>query len=125
MRQAPGKPREILAINLDAICDEADGESGRVVAFGCIGKLLLSALVIGVESHAAYPLAGVNAAYLAAELTAEMEFAPELGEDAGGHGGEECDAVLHRVERGGEPVHAGLVHLHEGDAAPRQVRRHP
>jgi arginine utilization protein RocB len=73
-----------LAINLDAICDEGDGSSGRVVAFGCIGKLLLSALVIGLESHAAYPLAGVNAAYLAAELTSELEFAPELGEEAGG-----------------------------------------
>ena len=73
-----------LAINLDAICDEGDGSSGRVVAFGCIGKLLLSALVVGQESHAAYPLAGVNAAYLAAELTAEMEFAPELGEEGGG-----------------------------------------
>ncbi|HEY8383659.1 MAG TPA: M20/M25/M40 family metallo-hydrolase [Microvirga sp.] len=73
-----------LDINLDAICDEGDGASGRVVAFGCIGKLLLSAFVVGLESHAAYPLAGVNAAYLAAEITAEMEFAPELGEDADG-----------------------------------------
>ena len=44
----------------------------------------MSALVVGPESHAAYPLAGVNAAYLAAELTAEMEFAPELGEEEGG-----------------------------------------
>jgi arginine utilization protein RocB len=73
-----------LDINLDAICDEGDGASGRVVAFGCIGKLLLSALVVGQETHAAYPLAGVNAAYLAAELITELEFAPELGEDAGG-----------------------------------------
>jgi arginine utilization protein RocB len=72
-----------LAVNLDAICDEGQGEGGRVVAFGCIGKLLLSALVVGVESHAAYPLAGVNAAYLAAELVAELEFAAELGEETG------------------------------------------
>jgi arginine utilization protein RocB len=72
-----------LAVNLDAICDEGDGGSGRVVAFGCIGKLLLSAFTVGVESHAAYPLAGVNAAYLAAELVAELEFASELGEESG------------------------------------------
>lgn len=73
-----------LGINLDAICDNGDGTTGRVVTFGCIGKLLLSALVVGKEAHAAYPLSGVNAAYLAAELTAELEFAPELGEDGAG-----------------------------------------
>jgi arginine utilization protein RocB len=72
-----------LGINLDALCDNGDGADGRVVALGCIGKLLLSALVVGKESHACYPLDGVNAAYLAAELVAEMEYAPELGERAG------------------------------------------
>lgn len=72
-----------LTINLDAICDNEDGAAGRVVTMGCIGKLLLSALVVGRESHACYPLAGVNAAYLAAELVAEMEYAPELGEIVG------------------------------------------
>jgi len=69
-----------LTVNLDAICDNEDGAAGRVVAMGCIGKLLLSALVVGNDSHACYPLDGVNAAYLAAELVAEMEYAPELGE---------------------------------------------
>ncbi len=69
-----------LAINLDAICDEADGTSGRIIAMGCIGKLLLSALVVGKESHAAYPFAGVNAAYLAAELVTEIECTPDLAE---------------------------------------------
>lgn len=72
-----------LGINLDALCDNGDGRDGRVVALGCIGKLLLSALVVGKEAHACYPLDGVNAAYLAAELVAEMELAPELGERAG------------------------------------------
>jgi arginine utilization protein RocB len=72
-----------LTINLDAICDNEDGAAGRVVTMGCIGKLLLSALVVGKEAHACYPLSGVNAAYLAAELVAEMEYAPELGELAG------------------------------------------
>jgi arginine utilization protein RocB len=72
-----------LGINLDALCDEGEGAGGRTVAFGCIGKHLLSALTIGREAHAAYPLSGVNAAYLAAELVLELEFAPELGEDYG------------------------------------------
>ena len=51
---------------------------------GASASCSLSALVVGQESHAAYPLAGVNAAYLAAELTAEIEFAPELGEEEDG-----------------------------------------
>jgi arginine utilization protein RocB len=73
----------VLGINLDALCDNADGEAGRVVALGCIGKLLLSAFVVGKDAHACYPLDGISGAYLAAELVAEMEFAPELGEEAG------------------------------------------
>ncbi|KAA2235510.1 M20/M25/M40 family metallo-hydrolase [Salinarimonas soli] len=69
-----------LGVNLDAIQDEHDGAGGRVVTFGCVGKLLLSALVVGKEAHAAYPLAGVNASYLAAEIVAEIELSPELAD---------------------------------------------
>lgn len=73
-----------LAINLDATCDENDGQGGRIVAMGCLGKLLLSAWVVGKEAHAAYPFAGVNAAYLAAELVTELECAPSLAEISAG-----------------------------------------
>ena len=72
-----------LGINLDALIDNGDGSAGRVVALGCVGKLLLSALVVGREAHACYPLNGVNAGYLAAELVCEMEMAPELSEESG------------------------------------------
>ena len=72
-----------LAINLDALCDNGDGTDGQVVALGCIGKLLLSALVVGKETHACYPADGVNAAFVAAELVSAFELAPELGEEAG------------------------------------------
>lgn len=72
-----------LAINLDAMCDNGDGSAGQVIAKGTIGKLLVSALVAGKEAHACYPLDGVNAAYLAAELVSEMEMTPELAEFAG------------------------------------------
>jgi arginine utilization protein RocB len=73
-----------LVINLDAISDQGDGASGRVVALGSIGKELLTALVVGKEAHACYPQDGANAAYLAAELLAEIEMAPELAETSGG-----------------------------------------
>ena len=73
--------RPVLGLNLDALIDEGDGRAGRVVALGCIGKLLLSAFVVGRDAHACYPLRGVNGAYLAAELVCALEYAPELGEE--------------------------------------------
>ena len=51
-----------LVINLDAISDQGDGGSGRVVARGSIGKQLLTAFVVGKEAHACYPRDGANAA---------------------------------------------------------------
>jgi arginine utilization protein RocB len=72
-----------LVINLDAISDQGDGASGRVVALGSIGKQLLTAFVIGKEAHACYPQDGANAAYLGAELLTEFELAPELAETSG------------------------------------------
>ncbi len=72
-----------LVINLDAISDQGDGSSGRVVALGSIGKLLLTAFAVGKEAHACYPEDGANAAYLAAELVTEFELAPELAETSG------------------------------------------
>ncbi|MGH6855119.1 MAG: M20/M25/M40 family metallo-hydrolase [Aestuariivirga sp.] len=72
-----------LIVNLDAISDQGDGAAGRVVAFGSIGKQLLTAFIVGKEAHACYPRDGVNAAYLAAELLTEFELAPELAEASG------------------------------------------
>ena len=72
-----------LLINLDALLDEAEGEAGQVVGLGCIGKHLVSALVVGREAHACYPFTGINAAYLAAALTVEVEAHPSLAERVG------------------------------------------
>ena len=72
-----------LVINLDSIADDGDGSFGRSVTMGSIGKLLLTALVIGREAHACYPFAGINANYLAGELLGELECAPELAETSG------------------------------------------
>jgi arginine utilization protein RocB len=72
-----------LVINLDSIADDGDGSFGRSVTMGSIGKLLLTALVVGREAHACYPFAGVNANYLAAELLTEFECTPELAETSG------------------------------------------
>lgn len=75
---------EIAAVvNLDATGDEGDGEDGRVVMLGSVGKLLPSALVVGRAAHVADSFRGFGAAALAGALAAEMEWAPELTERTG------------------------------------------
>jgi len=71
------------AINMDAIADDGDGSKGRVVTLGTIGKLLPTALVVGVPIHASYSHRGFSAAALAGALAAEMEWAPEFVERLG------------------------------------------
>lgn len=73
-----------LVINLDAISDQGDGTTGRVVTFGSIGKQLVTAFIQGKQTHAGYPQDGVNAAYVAAELLTEFELSPLLSESTGG-----------------------------------------
>ncbi|WP_395020317.1 M20/M25/M40 family metallo-hydrolase [Dongia sp.] len=73
----------VAAINLDAIHDEGDGSTGRAVALGTIGKLLPSAMVVGLPTHAGYAFNGLNACVLAGALAAEVEWAEALTERAG------------------------------------------
>lgn len=72
------------AVNLDAIADDGDGSAGQAIALGTIGKLLPFAFVVGRSTHAGFPLAGVNAAVLAAAIAAEVEWAPDLTDAAAG-----------------------------------------
>jgi arginine utilization protein RocB len=71
-----------LAINLDAAGDEGEGNKGQTVALGTIGKTLLSAYIVGQETHACYPFDGLSASLLAAELVQLMECSPEFTDDA-------------------------------------------
>jgi arginine utilization protein RocB len=71
-------------INLDCIGDRGDGTLGRSVALGSVGKLLPTALAIGLTTHASHPLQGVNAAALAGAIAARLEWAPELADDTAG-----------------------------------------
>jgi arginine utilization protein RocB len=73
-----------LVINLDAISDQGDGSAGRVVTYGSIGKQLITAFVVGKQTHAGYPQDGVNAAYVAAELVTEFELTSDLSETTDG-----------------------------------------
>ena len=88
-----------LIINLDAISDQGDGSHGRVVTYGSIGKLLLTAFVHGKQTHAGYPQDGVNAAYVAAELLTEFELSPPaFGAHGGGVGGASNRAPLKGIK---------------------------
>ena len=73
-----------LVINLDAISDQGDGSTGRVITYGSIGKQLITAFIQGKQTHAGYPQDGVNAAYVAAELITEFELASDLSETTDG-----------------------------------------
>jgi arginine utilization protein RocB len=73
----------VAAINLDAIADDGDGTTGRAVALGTIGKLLPSAMVVGLPTHAGYAFNGLNACVLAGALAAEVEWAEVLTEKSG------------------------------------------
>lgn len=72
-----------LVINLDALQDLGDGAEGQMVGLGCIGKHLVTALVVGRSAHACYPFTGLSAAYLASELVVALECAPELADRTG------------------------------------------
>lgn len=74
----------IAAINLDAMADDGDGAAGRVIALGTIGKVLPTAFVVGLPTHAGFPLAGLNAAALAGAIAARAEWATELTDRADG-----------------------------------------
>ncbi|AWN21968.1 peptidase M20 [Deinococcus irradiatisoli] len=70
----------VAGINLDATADVGSGEEGRAAYLGTVGKVLISALVVGRGAHAAYPFDGVSASLLAAALVERIEAAPELAD---------------------------------------------
>lgn len=71
-------------INLDATSDQGDGADGRAVYYGSVGKLLVSAYVAGIDTHAGYPFEGINANYLLASLSSRLECNPVLADHAHG-----------------------------------------
>ncbi|MDX3975760.1 M20/M25/M40 family metallo-hydrolase [Shinella sp.] len=71
-------------INLDASSCERDGEEGRAVYLGSIGKFAPFAFVIGRPTHAGYPFNGTSAHRISAEITRAMDTVPELSDEAFG-----------------------------------------
>jgi arginine utilization protein RocB len=71
-------------INLDATGDNEDGSEGQAVYFGSVGKLLVSAYVAGIDTHAGYPLTGINPNFLLSEIVTRIECNPALADHAHG-----------------------------------------
>ena len=71
-------------INLDASSCERDGEEGRAIYLGSIGKFAPFAFVIGRPTHAGYPFNGTSAHRISAEITRAMDTVPELSDEAFG-----------------------------------------
>lgn len=73
-----------LVINLDAISDQGNGAKAKVITYGSIGKQLLTAYIVGKQTHAGYPQDGVNAAYIAAEVISALEANPAFVDGSDG-----------------------------------------
>ena len=71
-------------VNLDASSCEGDGEEGRAVYLGSIGKFAPFAFVVGRPTHAGYPFDGVSAHRISAEIVRAMDTVPELSDEAFG-----------------------------------------
>lgn len=71
-------------INLDSSSCERDGEEGRAVYLGSIGKFAPFAFVVGRPTHAGYPFNGTSAHRIGAEIVRAMDTMPELSDAAFG-----------------------------------------
>ncbi|MCV9960923.1 M20/M25/M40 family metallo-hydrolase [Pararhizobium sp. BT-229] len=74
----------IGGINLDASGDDGDGEEGRAVYLGSVGKFSPFAFVAGRPTHAGYAFDGVSAHLIGAEITRAMEMNSALCDEAHG-----------------------------------------
>lgn len=72
------------AINLDASSCEGNGEDGRAIYLGSIGKFLPFAFVIGKPTHAGYPFDGVSAHLIASEIVRTIDTNADLRDEAFG-----------------------------------------
>ncbi|MDF2938479.1 MAG: hypothetical protein K0Q90_3852 [Paenibacillaceae bacterium] len=69
-----------LALNSEPVFPRHPGDNGVYIYTGSIGKMLPGYLCYGRETHAGEPFSGFNANYMAAVLTAELEWSAELSE---------------------------------------------
>ncbi|MGM9321861.1 M20/M25/M40 family metallo-hydrolase [Deinococcus aquaticus] len=103
----PDGLRVRLGINLDATNDVGMGADGQAAYLGTVGKVPVTALVVGRATHASYPFDGTSAALIAAELLRRVEGHPDPEEpdpEDPGTGGPDAHTADTRGSQAPPPV---------------------
>lgn len=74
----------IAAINADFVSPRFDGDENRYIYKGTVGKLLPSFFITGAETHVGSCFEGIDPNFIAAELTKQISYNPELCNEAYG-----------------------------------------
>lgn len=74
----------IALINSDFVAPRYDGDPNRYIYKGTVGKLLPSFLITGYETHAGSAFEGLDPNFIAAELTRQICYNPDLCDEAYG-----------------------------------------
>ncbi|MBD8070174.1 M20/M25/M40 family metallo-hydrolase [Bacillus sp. PS06] len=74
----------IAAINSDFVSPRYDGDENRYIYKGTVGKLLPSFFITGAETHVGSAFEGLDPNFIAAELTRQINYNPELCNEAFG-----------------------------------------
>lgn len=74
----------IAAINSDFVSPGFEGDENRYIYKGTVGKLLPSFFITGAETHVGSAFEGLDPNFIAAELTKQINYNPELCNEAYG-----------------------------------------
>jgi len=88
LKQNGLKPAAIF--NLDSAVDKENGEAGRAVFTGSVGKTLPFVYFLGQCTHAGAPFDGINAVLTASEFAREIECNPDAMQERQAAPGEEA-----------------------------------
>jgi arginine utilization protein RocB len=74
----------VAAINSDFVSPRYAGDTNRYIYKGTVGKLLPSFFITGAETHVGSCFEGLDPNFIAAELTKQIDYNPELCNEAFG-----------------------------------------
>ncbi|MFT4412280.1 M20/M25/M40 family metallo-hydrolase [Fredinandcohnia humi] len=74
----------VAAINADFVSPRYEGDENRYIYKGTVGKLLPSFFITGAETHVGSCFEGLDPNFIAAELTKQINYNPELCNEAYG-----------------------------------------
>jgi arginine utilization protein RocB len=74
----------VAAINSDFVSPRYAGDTNRYIYKGTVGKLLPSFFITGAETHVGSCFEGLDPNFIAAELTRQIDYNPELCNEAFG-----------------------------------------